>query len=286
MTSMQCPLLLALLPTGAGARAQYVFESPGGASSIVLAEGGVFAVNFSDSSVKLAFTRTTSQPLRFGAGAQAKARSGFAALLDDDGIELSEGSGLLYGGYQMQDVASAQYHFVGAQLDFTHGEYVLAREGESGPLSTDETFDGASLRAFYNGFMAPAPALELLVGLTAGYGHANNHSELSKVEVCEEVTSDGEGGRVQACQDARRGGYREEGAALATANVIWYQRWSRNRLAIGGFARYEGVREDAFVPGVGVFVTEAGSPLKFIGGFTLSFEDDGPRAGLQLGIPF
>jgi hypothetical protein len=42
----------------------------------------------------------------------------------------------------------------------------------------------------------------------------------------------------------------------------------------------------AFVPGFGIFVTEAGAPLKIQGGFTIEAIDRKARLGLQVGFPF
>jgi hypothetical protein len=284
--------LLAFCEPTAG---QVIFESSSGSSSIVLNNVGAAGINFGDKSVKLGYLRQVSgAPLEnwlFGFNLEAKAVNGFAELFEDSRLSAKEGSGSLLAGYSWEsEDPRIIYSLLAGQLRYTRSDLPLAGKSDAGvTVVENEVFSGLVAGLYYNTYLASLPVPgEFLVGIGARYGDRNNFESLKKGEVCEEIPSpvDQEANvRAQSCKDARFGDYKEASEVSADLDVLWYQTWAKNRIAFGFLGRYDGAKEDRFVPGVGVFLTKEKAPLKVLGGLTLERKEGDWRVGFQVGIP-
>lgn len=272
---------------------QIIYESSSGTSSIVLDDVGIAAVNFGDSSIKLGFTRVVSnQPWRFGLEAEGKSTEGFLEIFKGKDISLPEASASAFAGRTWTpEKGSLLFNLLGLQARYAHGEFNLASEDSANTVEAkSKDFNGLTGTLFYNAFVEnfPLPG-ETLFGVAVTYGERNNFEDLKKVEVCEEMasgTSNGNTSRIQSCKNARSGDYKESTELAADLDVIWYQKWTQNRVAFGLLGRYDGTKDnDRFTPGIGVFFTKDGKPSRFLGGLTAEFADGELKIGLQVGFP-
>jgi hypothetical protein len=276
--------------------AQTIFQSSDGESSLALRDGGLIHVNFGDGSVSFGLVRQVSTD-RWQAGfdGKLKAKDGFVSLVKD-GFALREGALSGFAGRQfLPDVSVVQYQFVGGRFRYVRGSFDVLPENSATLEPATTKFNGVTAGVFYNAFFDTAKGdgggQEFLFGLAVDYGRRHNVDMLEEVEVCEEThsltTATGTVRRVSDCTDASLGTYQTSNKFTASVDLLWYQSWSSNRLAFAFLGRYDDMKNDTpFVPGVGLFITESGSPLKMQGGVTFEIVDDKPRLGIQVGFPF
>jgi hypothetical protein len=275
---------------------QTIVESSSGTSSIVLKNNGIALINFGDKSVKLGYSSVVStQPFRFGAELKARTSDDFAQLFGADAKP--EGQARVFAGWLWEADTAAQHPAVPAswftvELGYTRANLSLATANGASVARKDTTFTGTGVRAYYNliGRNLVLPG-DILVGLSAGYGQRNNYGSdaLTKVSVCQTVATTGGATPTTAtrCKDGKTGPYTETSDAVGAYDLIWYIPALKNRIAIDALGRYEAKATGAgFSPGFGLFVPEKGSPLNFLGGFTVEWQDGKPVTGFQVGIPF
>jgi hypothetical protein len=285
-----------LLLIAAPAPAQTTFESSDGESSLALRNGGLLHVNFADANVSFGLVRQVSTDRwRVGIDGRLKARDGLVSLVDD-GFALREGSIGGFAGYDfLYDDSVVQYGFLAGRVKYTRATLDILPDNSTTLDVLTTKFNGATAGVVYNALLDTARGNggghEFMVGIAVDYGRRNNVDTLATVQVCDElrvVTTPTETVRREsACQNASSGAYVTSNRATAAFDLLWYQRWSANRVAAAFFGRYDELRHDtAFVPGFGIFVTESGAPLKIQGGFTIEAIDHKARLGLQVGFPF
>jgi hypothetical protein len=283
-------VLLCALPDVVSA--QTAFEASDGTSSITLQDGGIALVNFSDKSVKLGYSHIVStSPWRFGGEIKLGAEEGTTVLRSEGGFASPEtrASGFLtYLLEPEQGRFSAVWPSV--QLSFDQATYTLAESGAAQTISTqDRRFRGvgATVRLDLLGENIVLPG-DMLAGAFVGYGNRNNSESLDEVEVCETRATDPASQQViRSCTDARSGTYQTGAKVQAGADVAWFLRPLRNRIGLNFYGRYDDNRDESkLYPGIGIFVTEAGSPLRLLGGASAERIDDAWQINLQVGIPF
>lgn len=288
-------LLSALFLLPAAARTQVIYESSTGTSSIALRDAGAVGINFADGSVEVGYVRAVStSPWRLGGAVEVASSDGFAELFEDSEYASPELSGSFFVGHVREpEGGRLLYSLLGAQLGYSHADLALAAHGDDGVLAVqDESFDAASATLVYNAFLERFLfPQETLLGVAARYGRRSNFHDLDEVEVCEAVaTGSSEAGApvtAESCETARFGDYETRSELSADLDLIWYQRWARNRIALALLARYNDPEHaDELVPGVGAFFTVDGQPMRFLGGITGEYADDGWSLGLQVGFPF
>lgn len=285
-----------VLLVAAQARAQTTFESSDGESSLALRGGGLFHVNFADANVSFGLVRQVSTDRwRVGIDGTLKAKDGLVSLVDD-GFALRSGS---IGGFVGHDFLPTnsvlQYGFLAGRVKYTRATLDILPDNSTTLEVLNTKFNGATAGVVYNGFLDTARGNgggeEFLIGIAVDYGRQNNADKLDTVQVCEDLRSVTTAAqtvrRESACKDASTGTYLTSNRVTAALDLLWYQRWSSNRVALAFLGRYDELKHDtAFVPGFGIFVTESGAPLKMQGGFTIEAVDHKPRLGLQVGFPF
>lgn len=292
-TSALAVIALVIMP--ATSQSQTVIESSSGTSSIVLKDGGTAAINFGDASVKLGFTRVVStDPWRLGATIKVKANNGFAQLFGQD--TKPQGEAQLSLGYiwdKSTPIIAAQWATV--SVSHTRATLSLATANGTNIARHDSAFAGTVVTGYYNAALATDAILpgDVLFGIAGGWGGRNNYGSdtLTKVSVCQ-VSNVSQAATpysmVQRCKDGKTGPYAERNEATGSVDLFWLQSWLRNRVGIDLMGRYDGIDTGRpFTPGVGLFLTEKGSPLNVLGGLTIEWQGGGrPITGFQVGIPF
>jgi hypothetical protein len=279
-----------------GSSAQTIFQSSDGESSLALRDGGLIHVNFGDGSVSFGLVRQVSTDRwQLGFDGKLKAKDSFVSLVKD-GFALREGELSGFAGRQfLPDDSALQYQFVGGRFRYARGSFDVLPEDSTTLVPATTKFNGVTAGVFYNAFFDTAKGdgggHEFLFGVAFDYGRRHNVDSLDEVEVCEETrsltTAAGTVRRVSDCTEASIGMYRTSNRFTASVDVLWYQAWSSNRLAFAFLGRYNDMKNDTpFVPGLGVFITESGAPLKMQGGVTFEVVDKKPRLGVQVGFPF
>jgi hypothetical protein len=280
----------------AQARAQNTFESSGGESSLALRGGGLLHINFADANVSFGLVRQVSTDRwRAGMDGTLKARDGLVSLVDE-GFALRSGSISGFLGHDFLPTDSIfQYEFLAGRVKYTRATLDILPDNSATLEVLNTKFNGATAGVVYNAFLDTARGNgggeEFLLGIAVDYGRQNNADKLDTVQVCDEsrsvTTATQTVRRVSSCKDASTGTYLISNRVTAALDLLWYQRWSSNRVALAFLGRYDELKHDtAFVPGFGIFVTESGAPLKMQGGFTIEAIDHKPRVGLQVGFPF
>jgi hypothetical protein len=279
-------VLIFCIPNAIG---QVMFESSSGDGSIVLHDAGTLSFNFAATSIKLGYHKVLStSPLRFGFEIKTASTEGFTSIFKGNEISLPETTGTIFIGHKIE-LFSSKWGLIGANLEYKRGLYQLATVDTSGEISTtSKKFNGISSKAlfnlFFDGFILPGDSLW---GIAVSYGLRNNYAQLDKVQVSETVETDSKGNSILKSTNARLGEYNESNAVSINFDIIWYQRWTRNRIAIGILGRYDGYKDQfPFTPGIGIFVAKKGSPLLIVGGLTFELKDDKLGIGLHVGFPF
>ena len=271
--------------------AQTVWESSSGESSVYLKDAGLLSINFSDANVKTALVRQISTSrIRLGAEFKVKSTEGFTSLFEEKEFALPEASGRLFMG-RVSEPPDSQIRFLlyGLQVEYTRGFYKLASVDENGLINLqDKNFDGITgtvlLNAFVDNFILPG---EFLWGISLSYGKRNNLNQLKKVDVRKTIASDTNDYAIQDSRSGRMGQYEETDDIKLNLDIIWYQKWIKNRFALGLLGRYDGTKDKKpFVPGMGIYFLKEGAPLNLQGGLTLEWIDDDVRLGLQTGYAF
>ena len=289
-------VVFVLLLVASDSEAQTIFQSSDGASSLTLRDGGLIHVNFGDASVSFGLVRQVSTDRwQVGFDGKLKAKDSFVSLVKD-GFALREGELSGFAGKQfLPDASVLLYQFVGGRFRYARGSFDILPEGSNTLEPAATKFNGVTGGVFYNAFFDTAKGngggQEFLFGVAVDYGRRHNVDLLEEVEVCEEsrslTTSTGTVRRVSACSDASLGTYQTSNKVTASIDLLWYQKWSSNRLAFAFLGRYDDLKnETPFVPGFGVFITESGAPLKMQGGVTFEVVDEKWRLGIQVGFPF
>ena len=279
-------------PGVTAASAQTFVQSADGETAFVLNQGGVIAINFADKQIKAGGTSIVSnRPLRLGFEVTGKAKEGALMLTDSEGkLSLPETSASVFGGLYWSPGAGSDGFgpitqlWLFAQLEGVHGSYTLTDTLAAVPETVKQRFDGRTVKAYLD-LKLSIQLHDIYVGLSYGQSRRNNIDDLKEVNVCRTIRSSGVNS-AQACTTAHAGDYVVDSATLWGTGVLWYLRWLRNRIAMAGFANYDGAREDTLAPGVGLFFSEKGAPLNILGGVTLEWRDGKERWGLQVGLPF
>ena len=288
-------VVLALLCTASGSGAQTIFQSADGESSLALRNGGLIHVNFGDASVSFGLVREVStDPWRVGFDGKLKAKDGFVSLVKD-GFALREGELTGFAGRQFLTNSVLQHQLVGGRFRYARGSFDILTEDSVTLEPTTAKFNGVTAGVFYNAFFDTARGAgggqEFLLGIAMDYGRRHNVNTLEDAEVCEQTrsltTTTGSIRTVADCTEVSLGGYETSNRFTASIDLLWYQEWSANRVAVAFLGRFDELKNDTpFVPGVGVFITESGAPLRMQGGVTLEVVDEKVRLGVQVGFPF
>lgn len=289
MKRLYAGLLLAVLVcTVQPVLAQTAFESTEGESSALFRGGGIGLINFANESIKLSYNRQVGGE-RWLTGAELKlsADDGIFNFVDEGESNVSGVTGAASVGY-LQSALSAELpqfvsaHWMALRFDVSHHERSLAQTTPQISIG-DTAYWGWGVSGFYNA-MLEIGGEDVFGGLSVRYGEQNNYDDLDKIEVCEQIAA-GTHSLAQKCTGSRTGDFRSEQAATVAADVVWLQRWLRNRVGLQGALRYNAF-ESELVPGVGILFTESGSPLNVLGAAVLEFREGGVRVGLQMGVPF
>ena len=278
------------------ARAQTTFESSDGEGTLTLRGGGLLHVNFADANVSFGLVRQVSTDRwRVGVDGTLTAKDGLVSLVDD-GFALRGGSISGFAGRDfLPDDSIVQYGFLAGRVKYTRATLDILPDNSTTLDVLSTTFNGGTAGVAYNALLDTARGNgggeEFLLGIAVDYGRRNNVDKLDTVQVCDELrsvtTPTQTVRRESSCMNASAGAYLTSNRVTAAFDVLWYQRWSSNRVALAFLGRYDELKHDtAFVPGFGIFVTESGAPLKMQGGFTIEAIDHKPRLGLQVGFPF
>jgi hypothetical protein len=278
------------------ARAQTTFESSDGEGTLALRGGGLLHVNFADANVSFGLVRQVSTDRwRVGIDGTLTAKHGVVTLVND-GFALRGGSiGGFAGRDFLYDGSVVQYGFLAGRVKYTRATLDILPDNSTTLEVLSTPFNGVTAGVLYNALLDTARGNgggeELLLGMAVDYGRRNNVDKLDTVQVCDELravtTPTQTVRRESSCQGASAGAYLTSNRVTAAFDLLWYQRWSSNRVALAFLGRYDELKHDtAFVPGFGIFVTESGAPLKMQGGFTIEAVDHKPRLGLQVGFPF
>jgi len=282
--------------TASLAHAQAIFESSDGESSLALRSGGLLHINFADASVSFGLVRQVSTDrVHFGIDGKLNAKDGFVSIVSD-GFALGGGQVTGFLGRDFSPRTSMlQYQFVGVRVEYTHSSFDIVPDGSATLEAISTPFNGSTVGGFYNAFIDTARGKgggqELLLGVAIDYGRRNNADSLDEVQVCDAINSLTTSAQtvrtVSKCKTASVGAYETSNRVTASVDLLWYQRWSSNRIAVAFTGRYDELKHRRpFVPGFGIFVTESGAPLKVQGGITIEAIDGKPRFGLQVGFPF
>jgi hypothetical protein len=263
---------------------------------LALRGGGLLNVNFADANVSFGLVRQVSTDRwRVGIDGALKAKDGLVSLVDD-GFALRSGDIGGFVGYDFLPKNSViEYGFLAGRVKYTRATLDILPDNSTTLEVLNTKFNGGTAGVVYNALLDTARGKgggeEFLVGIAVDYGRRHNADTLDSVQVCEDshsvTTTTQTVRRVSECKEASRGAYSTSNRVTAAVDLLWYQRWSSNRVALAFLGRYDELKHDtAFVPGLGIFVTESGAPLKVQGGFTIEAVDHKVRLGLQVGFPF
>ena len=186
----------------------------------------------------------------------------------------------------------SRYSWLTMSVGYKRARFNLFRENEV--LSNqfiEEGFDGWSGMIYYNHMPSNGNAL---FGLSAGVERQNNILSLAEVEVIDRITvfSNEDTTRIsERVTAARQGEYAENWAFITNLDLVWIPSELGNRIGFDLFGRLDTGKEgsEVLTPGIGVFITEAETPTRVVGGMSFEFESFDPgklRVGLIVGFKF
>jgi hypothetical protein len=172
------------------------------------------------------------------------------------------------------------------QLSYAYKQYRLFDEAA--------TFDN---QVFKKGFHNPSAALTYsglltgtnFLGVSLGVGRSNNSDDLTEVDVRDINTfsADDTVREVVRTREVLRGDFKQSTSVFLNTDYVWYPRKGFSRIGFDFYTRsvFTGI-DKGFRPGLGVFLSEKGSPTKVLGGFTISYDDGKPSMALVVGFSF
>lgn len=264
---------------------QTVYEGSEGSSSLLISHAGQASINFAEKSAKVSLVRAVSAPsFRWGGALKVFMSEGAATLFESESDQRLPGGEVsaFFGYYWTPANDVIAFNGVAVLVTGRRASYGLA---DTLMVSAADTlFQGASAHALYNAILGFGGFADVAAGVAFGVGRSNNYTELAKTSVCTLVAESG-GSSISRCSEKRIGEYREVTAGLGAIDVLVYPRFLASRLGFSGYLRYDGARETELRPGIGIFVSTAGQPLKMLGGAALEWNGDKKRIVLHLGLP-
>lgn len=282
-------LPLALLCGAKLVSAQTLLESSGGTSAIALPVGGFASFNFSASKAKVGHAwQVSTSRLSLGTELSAAAKDGTAELFKNS-VQVGEYEVGFRGAYQLTRLGERDRGMLGQWITFGL-TYTRASHSLIDTLATsvaDTLFRGVTAGVGYNAFLGLGKAGEVVAGARVSYGSVDNATGLDEAELCVEHSRAATGpvGVTQTCTPGSLGSYRSGKGAGLDVNVLWYQRWAKNRLGLTGFLRWDEFLGE-MSGGPGVVVTASGRPLEVVGGAHLERKAGAWLLVFQAGLPF
>ena len=304
------------------AQAQAPFRDGEDNGTVLLAKtGGFFQFDVADPSVRLGYLRDTPSNWVFGFEASGKLSGNKAPLLTQSRVSPDAKVGLSIGrkyvfareldltdpnviqqlqaireeavanGLRRNDdlgeyIHTMPYDRLTLQLSYAYKQYSLFDEAA--------TFDN---QVFKKGFHNPSAALTYsglltgtnFLGVSLGVGRSNNSNDLTEVDVRDINTFDGDDTvrEVVRTREVLRGDFKQSTSVFLNTDYIWYPQKGFSRVGFDFYTRsvFTGI-DKGFRPGLGVFLSEKGSPTKVLGGFTISYDDGKPSMALVVGFSF
>lgn len=316
------PAIALLLFQVSAAQAQTPFRDGEDSGTVFLAKtGGYFQFDVADPSVRLGYLRDTPSNWVYGFEASGKLTGTRAPLLTQSRVAPDMKVGFSIGrkyvfahqldlndpnvqsqleairkeaienGYKGNDdlgefVHKMPYDRLTLQLSYAYKQYKLFDE--------TATFDNQVVK---KGFHNPSAALTYsalltgthFLGASLGIGRSNNSNDLTEVDVRDinTFTSADTVREVVRTREVLRGDFKQSTGVFLNTDYVWYPQRGFDRIGFDFYTRstFTGI-DKGFKPGLGVFLSEKGSPTKVLGGFTISYEDGKPSVALVVGFSF
>jgi hypothetical protein len=123
-----------------------------------------------------------------------------------------------------------------------------------------------------------------LIGASAGIERSNNSTDLTEIEVRDFTTETGGGTTREAARirKALRGDFRQHTRTFVNADFVWFPSAFESRVGFNVFARSTVTGENKGIrPGIGLFISEKGSPTRVVGGVSVVMDENG-KANVSL----
>ena len=303
------------------AHAQAPFRDAEEKGTVLLAKtGGYFQFDVADPSVRLGYLRDTPSNWVWGFEASGKLSGTKAPLLTQSRVAPDMKVGFSIGRkyvfaheYDLNDPAvqaqleafrdkaiknglkgkdvgdylhTMPYDRLTLQLNYAYKQYKLFDEAAP--------FDKQVVK---KGFHDPSAALTYsalvtgtnFIGASVGIGRSNNSNDLTEVDVRDinTFTADDTVREVVRTREVLRGDFKQSTGVFLNTDYVWYPQQGFDRIGFDFYTRsvFTGI-DKGFRPGLGVFLSEKGSPTRVLGGFTISYDDGKPSMALVVGFSF
>ena len=319
---LACLPVIVLLLCSIETSAQIPFQDAKGSGSILLSDGGFVQLNIADPSIRIGYLHDlSSQRWSVGFDASGKLTGSRAPLLNrnqvapDLKVSFTFGRKYLFAHRldlnnpsDIQKLKDAQAEAIrhGAKPNDDFGEYWKALPYDRLTLQVGYAFKQYKLldekaafdkQVFKKDFHNPSAALVYsallngsnLFGVSLGVGRSNNSDDLTEVDV-RDINSTSFSNTVREIVRTRqvlRGDFKQSTSVFLNTDYVVYPRKTFSRVGVDFYTRsvFTGI-DQGFHPGIGIFLSEKGSPTRVIGGATVTYDQGKASLALVAGFSF